>query len=246
VSSDEAYTDPEFARLYDAENPWHPMDDFYQGLDLAAASVLDVGCGTGTRLASTRRRGHGGTLVGADPAEAMLDIARVKAPDVRWVRGYAQTLDLGERFALVTMTGHAFQLLLDDAAVREALATFRRHLEPGGLLAFETRNPAARPWRHWTREETLVGITAPDGEPYLSWVEEPREHDADLVTFAGRIRSMRSGRQRTTTSTLRFVDPEHLLTLLTGAGLAIEGWFGDWDSSPVTPTSPEVIVLARA
>jgi ubiquinone/menaquinone biosynthesis C-methylase UbiE len=245
VSSDEAYTDPEFARLYDAENPWHPTDDFYQGLDLAAASVLDVGCGTGTRLASTRRRGHRGTLVGVDPAEAMLDIARVKAPDVRWVRSDAQTLDLGERFALVTMTGHAFQLLLDDAAVRAALASFRRSLEPGGLLAFETRNPATRPWQSWTREGTRIAIEAPDGEPYESWVEDPVAHDGELVTFTGAIHSLRTGRERTTRNTLRFIDPAHLRQLLAEADFTVEGWFGDWDSTPVTPSSPEVIVVAR-
>src|SRR3954453_3853806 len=118
LHADEAYTDAAFVRLYDAENPWHPMDDFYQRLDRAAASVLDVGCGTGTRLARTREIGHRGRLVGVDPAEAMLAIARRKSSEVEWGRGDAQSLDLADRFGLVTMTGHAFQLLLDDAAVR--------------------------------------------------------------------------------------------------------------------------------
>jgi|tagenome__1003787_1003787.scaffolds.fasta_scaffold20859684_2 SAM-dependent methyltransferase len=245
IHVDEAYTDAEFARLYDAENPWHPMDDFYQRLDLAAASVLDVGCGTGTRLTSTREAGHRGRLVGVDPAEAMLAVARAKSQAVDWIRGDAQTLDLGERFALVTMTGHAFQLLLDDDAVRAALGSFRRSLEPGGLLAFETRNPAARPWQSWTRAETRLAIAAPDGEPYECWVEDPVVHDAELVTFTGVIRSLRTGRERTTASRLRFVDPVQLRHLLAGAGFTVEGWFGDWDSTPVTASSPEVIVVAR-
>jgi SAM-dependent methyltransferase len=246
VPVDEAYTDAEFAGLYDAENPWHPMDDFYQRLDLAAASVLDVGCGTGTRLARTRSGGHRGRLDGVDPAEAMLAVARSKSDGVAWIRGDAQGLDLGERFELVTMTGHAFQLLLDDTAVRAALGAFRRHLEPGGLLAFETRNPAPRPWEAWVRDATLLEITAPDGTPYESWVEEPVAHDGDLVTFVGAVRNLRTGTQRRTTSTLRFVDPGHLRELLAEARFDVEGWFGDWDSSPVTAASPEVIVLARA
>jgi SAM-dependent methyltransferase len=245
VHVDEAYTDAEFVRLYDAENPWHPLDDFYQRLDLAAASVVDVGCGTGTRLARTREVGHRGRLVGVDPAEAMLAVARAKSQAVDWIGGEAQTLDLGERFALVTMTGHAFQLLLDDDAVRAALASFRRSLEPGGVLAFETRNPAARPWQTWTREETLLAVAAPDGEPYESWVDDPVAHDEDLVTFTAVLRSLRTGRQRTTANTLRFVDPGHLRALLSEAGFAVEGWFGDWDRTPVTASSPEVIVVAR-
>jgi ubiquinone/menaquinone biosynthesis C-methylase UbiE len=246
VHLDEAYTDAEFARLYDAENPWHPMDDFYQRLDLAAASVLDVGCGTGTRLARTREAGHPGRLVGVDPAEAMLAMARAKTSAVEWIRGDAQTLQLAARFELLTMTGHAFQLLLDDAAALAALENFRRHLTPsGGLLAFETRNPAARPWQRWTREETHLEIAAPDGEPYESWVEAAVAHDGDLVTFRGVLRSLRSGQVRTTSNTLRFVDLAHLRDLLADAGFTTEAWYGDWDASPVTPTSPEVVVLAR-
>lgn len=35
VPVDEGYADPGLARLYDAECPWHPQDDFYLALDLA-------------------------------------------------------------------------------------------------------------------------------------------------------------------------------------------------------------------
>jgi SAM-dependent methyltransferase len=240
------YTDAAFARLYDAENPWHPMDDAYQRLDLAASSVLDVGCGTGARLARTRELGHSGRLVGVDPAEPMLAVARARCPAVTWIRGDARTLDLGERFALVTMTGHAFQLLLDDDAARAALRTFHRHLEPGGLLAFETRNPAPRPWVAWVPALTRVRIVAPDGEPFASWFDHPVEHDGDLVDVTHVVRSLRSGHERRFRSTLRFVDPEHLRGLLAEAGFVVEGWSGDWDGSPVLPTSPEVVVLARS
>ncbi len=244
-SVDAAYTDPHLVRLYDAENPWHPMDDFYLALDLAADSVLDVGCGTGTRLARAREAGHRGPLVGVDPAQPMLDIARAKRPDVAWVRGDARSLDLGVRFDLVTMTGHAFQHLLDDDAARAALRAFHRHLQPSGQLAFETRNPAARAWDGWTPALTRLAVETPDGEPYDTWVQDATEHDGDLVTFSWRARSRRTWRLRSSTSTLRFVEPAHLRALLEESGFVVNGWFGDWDRSPVTPNSPEVVVLAR-
>jgi hypothetical protein len=40
------YSDDDAAALYDLLNPWEDSDDFYPSQVLAAASALDVGCGT--------------------------------------------------------------------------------------------------------------------------------------------------------------------------------------------------------
>ena len=245
VHVDEGYADLSLARLYDAECPWHHQDDFYLSLDLVAGSVLDVGCGTGTRLVRVREVGHRGVLVGVDPAPGMLAVARGKRADIEWVSAAAQTLDLGRRFDLVTMTGHAFQTLLDDASVLAALRRFREHLEPDGLLAFETRNPGPREWEDWTESQTRAQINSSDGEPFETWVADPRHDATDLVTFTSATLAQRTGTLRTSRCTLRFIDPNQLRDHLIASGFRIEGWYGDWDRSPVTPTSPEVIVLAR-
>lgn len=242
---DEGYADFDLARLYDAECPWHPQDDFYLDLNLQADSVLDVGCGTGARLVRAREVGHPGLLVGVDPAPGMLAVARAKTDQVHWVHGDAQTMSMGRRFELVTMTGHAFQVLLDDDSVRAALLNFHRHLTPDGLLAFETRNPQARAWKSWVAENSRSEIQAPDGEPYEVWVDDPQKHGHDLVTFTSGVRSLSTDERRSSTSTLRFIDPEHLRSMVEEAGFRIGGWFGDWDRSTVSSTSPEIIVLAR-
>ena len=246
IQVDDKYKDVELARLYDAECPWHRQDDFYLSLDLQAASVLDVGCGTGTRLARARDVGHKGVLVGVDPGPGMLEVARAKTDRVEWILGSAQTLDLGRRFELITMTGNAFQVLLDDAAVRAALRTFRRHLTDGGLLAFETRNPQAREWRRWVADGQPDRVVTSEGKAYDVWADHPVEHDTDLVTFQSFVRPVDTGEERSTSSTLRFIDPRHLRDLLEEAGFQIEGWFGDWDRGEVQPASLEIIVLARA
>src|SRR6478752_3148691 len=78
------YSDEEAAALYDAINTWGPGDDFHLGLVMAAPSVLDVGCGTGTILVRAREAGHTGRLAGVDPDRAALDLARAKCSDVEW------------------------------------------------------------------------------------------------------------------------------------------------------------------
>ena len=45
-------------------------------------------------------------------------------------------------------------------------------------------------------------------------------------------------------STLRFLDTDALSSFLDDAGLVVEEQFGDWDRSPLTATSPEIITIA--
>ncbi len=49
-----------------------------------------------------------------------------------------------------------------------------------------------------------------------------------------------------TVSTLRFVGVDHLDLLLERSGLRAVERFGNWDRSPLTASSPEIITLARA
>lgn len=70
------YSDAQAAELYDVINPWAVDTDHYAALAMAAPSVLDVGCGTGTLLKGVRAAGHQGHLVGVDPDGYALAIAR--------------------------------------------------------------------------------------------------------------------------------------------------------------------------
>jgi hypothetical protein len=44
---------------------------------------------------------------------------------------------------------------------------------------------------------------------------------------------------------LRFLDAATLDGFLAEAGLTVAARYGDWDRTPLTPTAPEIITVAR-
>jgi SAM-dependent methyltransferase len=95
--------------------------------------VLDVACGTGVLAAEAARRVQpGGRVTGLDRNEAMLAVAKRKAPDLEWRQGQAEALPFADaRFdAVVSQFGLMF---FDDRSA--ALAEMWRVLQPGGRLA---------------------------------------------------------------------------------------------------------------
>lgn len=247
------YSDDDAAALYDLLCPWDtrrfPADRFYGELVMAAASVLDVGCGTGSMLHWARERGHTGRLAGVDPDRARLARAR-RREDVQWVAGTAA--DVGGTpswrgaFALATMTSHAFQCLVTDDELRASLAAVRTALRPGeGRFAFETRHPQASAWQTWDPAHA-EDVTDAAGRDLRTW-NEVESVEGDVVTFSGVTVTRPAGTVlRTDHTCLRFLAPATLDAFLAGAGFAVEARYGDWDRSPVGPDSREIVTIARA
>lgn len=101
------------------------------------ARVLDVGCGTGTpSLSLVRRLGEGGQVIGVDPSNAMLDIARARALDelgrrVFYKRERAEQLKFGDEVFDLVVSALTFSKLNDYAT---ALREMGRVLRSGGQL----------------------------------------------------------------------------------------------------------------
>jgi SAM-dependent methyltransferase len=257
---DRLFSEPSLAALYDLFCPWEPRGDFsfYLPLVMSADAVLDVGCGTGALLRGAREAGHTGRLCGLDPADAMLDQARTRS-DIEWMLGDLASVDWASvgwasvgwasvewdrEFDLVVMTGHAFQVLVEDDELRASMAAIRSVLAEDGRFAFETRNPLVRAWERWTPDNAAEVVCADGAVVRMAHQVEPPV-DGNTVSFTITFTSPSWARPQVSRSTLRFVGADSLSRLLAEAGLAIEEQFGDWDRQPLTDVSPEIITIAR-
>jgi SAM-dependent methyltransferase len=242
---DRQFSDGRLASLYDLFCPSERRGDFsfYLPLVMSADAALDVGCGTGALLHWARESGHTGRLRGLDPAVGMLEQARTRS-DIEWILGDLASVRWDREFDLVVMSGHAFQVLVEDDDLRASLAAIRSALADHGRFAFETRNPMVREWERWTPWQP-VEVTDADGAVVQMAHEVETPVDGDIVRFTVTFTSPRWDQPQESRSTLRFLDRDSLSLFLSEAGLAIEEQFGDWDRHPLTETSPEIITIAR-
>lgn len=94
-----------------------------------AVRVVDIGCGTGVLL--ERLAGHwaDARLIGVDPAERMLAVARGRLPAARFLSGEARQLPLGDSSVDVVVSTASFGHWRDQSA---GLGEVARVLAPGG------------------------------------------------------------------------------------------------------------------
>ncbi|MFM0049995.1 class I SAM-dependent methyltransferase [Caballeronia grimmiae] len=248
MTSSTLYSDPRIVALYDALNPAGPDTAFYATLAEPAAHVVDLGCGTGLLACELAERGY--RVTGIDPSREMLRIARGRphGDRVTWIEGDAAALPFVGAADLLVMTGHVAQIFLDDAALLATLIAARRALRPGGRIAFDSRNPAARAWEDWTPARSLRRVRAADGRIVEVWQERHVAPDPDAtsrVAFTTHYRFSESDETSSAQSELRFRSRDDLAELLTQAGFAHIDWYGDWNRAPVDATSRELIAVAR-
>ncbi len=240
------FTDPRMAAVYDALGPDRADTDFYLELaaELAAASVADIGCGTGLLACELARRGH--TVTGVDPAPAMLEVARRRpgAGLVCWIEGEASALGSG-RADLAIMSGHVAQVIADDERWHATLDATREALRPGGRVAFESRDPAARGWEAWTRRDSLRTAGDGAGGEFEWWYEVTEVAGGGArVRCEVHYRFPATGEELVSENELRFRTRTELTQALTRAGFTVERVFGDWERRPPGPGRPELIFVA--
>jgi SAM-dependent methyltransferase len=184
-------------------------------------------------------------VTGVDPAGAMLDIARVRPGGnaVTWVEADARTVRVGERFDLIVLTGHVFQVFLTEDDQRAVLSTIAAHLKPKGRFVFDSRNPAIRTWENRNRHNTLHRLDHPNLGPIETWNEPSYDDGTQILTYENGYRILRTGEAFSGSAQIRFTPQEELADLIVASGLTVERWLGDWEGNPYHLATREIIPL---
>lgn len=242
------------ARSYDAEYAVvrDPSGDraFYAELARETGGpVLELACGTGRVLLPIAREGI--PCVGLDHSPAMLDVLRSKdpPPNLELVEAPMTDFDLGAgRFRLIYAAFRGFQHLLGVDEQLATLACVRRHLAPGGVLAFDVF--AADPARIAIAEvPEQEEVRAQEGD------EEVRRFSTIRNDLAAQVMRVRFRHERwragvklsdeATEIEMRWFWRFELEHLLARAGFALEAMYGGFDRRPYD-AKKETIVVARA
>lgn len=218
--------------------------DYCMALADDAASVLDLGCGTG-ELAAALARDR--SVAGVDPAAPMLDIARARTGGDRviWIQADARSVRLDERFDLVVLTGHAFQVFLTNEDRRAALSTIAAHLKPNGRFIFDSRNPAVEDWQKRNGSRTSRQLDHPQLGRIEAWNEAAHDEATCILTYENSYRVHNTGRVFKASARIRYTPQEELAVMLEAAGLVVEKWLGDWQGNPHHPGAKDVIPTGR-
>jgi SAM-dependent methyltransferase len=259
------------AELYELETADDPDFDlpFWRGLvqELRPRRMLELACGTGRLSVPMAAVGAGARdgfeLVGIDSSETFLARARAVLADqpegvraaVRLERGDMRDFALEGAFDLIAIPFNALAYLYTAEDRLAALRTARRHLAPGGRLAFDLLAP---------RLDYLAEALHPF---------PPMRLDVDFeLPEAGVARFMRTcvdryeaGTQTLTSTFLYEIHrtggvterhvrdvrwhmyyPAELELLLTTAGLEPVARHGDWDGKPFDAASSRYVFVCAA
>jgi SAM-dependent methyltransferase len=220
--------------------------------------VLELGCGTGRVTIAIAEAGY--RIIGLDISERMLERAEQKRTGlpkevrerVRLVCGDMTQFDLGEEFRCIVIPFRPFQHLLKTEQQMGCLQRARKHLAHDGRLMvdFFQTDPERMHDPRFLNESKLVEYDLPDGrhvqlaERVAAFHRGVQQNDVEMIF---RVTHPGGKQERLVMAwTLRYFFRYEVEHLLARCGLRLERVYGNFDGSPLSDESPEMIFVARA
>ncbi len=190
---------------------------------VSSGLVVDLGCGSGIWAQELASAGY--DVLGVDASDAMIELARARAPAARLVTASFLSVEL-PRCEAVTAIGECFNYAFDPGMRRGRRALpglFRRihrALRPGGVLIFDTAAPGLVPAGQTRRSYS-------DGGDWAVLLEAAEDRGRRLLTRRITVfRRVGGGdldlyRRTDETHRLRLYERERVTADLEGAGFRV-------------------------
>jgi len=252
MSTDQSYEDS--ARYYDGAYgsvaTLGPDAAFYKSLALECGGpVLELGCGTGRVLLPIAAQGIACTGVDASPAMLEEFSRKPGADAVTLACARMESFDLpGRRFPLIYSAFRAFQHLDAVEQQHACLARVRAHLAPGGRFAFDVFNPRLDKLAQEADPEEMDVTFQVAGRGVKRFATVKRDRVRQVINVTMRYveeRAVGASLETKVAFTMRWFWRYELEHLLHRAGFADVTIYGDFDRSPIGPSSPAFVVVAR-
>lgn len=238
-----AYHDERLAEIYDIDNPDGPDHAYFRAFVEASDAdvVTDLGCGTGMLTVTLAKPGR--TVVGIDPAPAMLARAasRPGGSAVEWRLGTGEQIGPNST-DVVIMSGNVAMHII-GSQWNQTLLRIAEGLRPQGRLAFETRNPAIRAWESWN--EPITERDTPAGRLRESVATDPPD-DSGVVIMHCYNEFVDDGDVVEIDLHLQFRTLEQVRRDLSEAGLGVVNVWGDWHATPFNDAQASPLMVFEA
>lgn len=250
--SDPGEYSPAFARHYDRvysalRTPSGDADWYARLAAEADGPVLELGAGTGRVLLAMAACGR--PCTGLDASQAMLEeLSRKPLPgNVKLVRGDMRDFSLETRFSLVAAPFRVFQHLETVEDQLACLGCVRRHLAPGGRLAFDVFVPDLGALAAGERPEQEDARYEQDGETVVRHAALRVEHARQRIHVRMRYERRRGARvlgSETSEFRMRYFFRYELEHLLARAGFDPPTLYGDFAGTPLGADSRDFVVVS--
>lgn len=118
------------------------------------SSVLDIGCGTGFKLAHLQGLGY--ECTGIDYLQSMVAYARSEYPESDFEVGDIRDLRLGQTYDVITCVGWVIENVHSLADVSRSMDTFAVHSKPGTVLVLDVHNAIGDLYATGSRREFTI------------------------------------------------------------------------------------------
>jgi ubiquinone/menaquinone biosynthesis C-methylase UbiE len=237
--------------LYD-EQYQHYRDDFGFYVQLAhdyGSPILELGAGTARVSVALAKAGH--SVVGVELSEAMVvkgkeHVTRENlAKQITLVQGDMRRLELAQTFPVViapfNTLMHAYTLQDQDAT----LATVKRHLEAGGVFAFDVYAPNLSDLNVLRREAEWEHVGGERAELFLCQTLDADSQVLESRYYLDTVRSDGLVIRQTSVLKQRYYTRFELERMVKQAGFQQVQFFGGFDKRRYSAKEAVMVVVCR-